>query len=195
MRTSRMVSGFASWRWMPCCALITGSLLYVALIVLVVPNSLGKLPHTLSTPVGPQNDMLTSNALGNGASLSSHHPGTPAARLPPTQNADDAPVAPRQNLVGSRAAALGSPVMRPEVAPPPEPPPAPPPPPEEPEPEPAAPEAEDPPPAPPHPVVQRFMGGVHMIAPHLMAAPADNDQPADEGDNGGGNSEDDDNPQ
>ena len=189
MRATRIVSGFASWRWAPCCALVTGSLLYVALIVLVVPKNLGRLPGTLSAPVGAESDMLTSDALGRSASLPSHHT-PPAHTLATADLGDNTPppgtASPRHHLVESRAAALGSPPpsLADRPTPPPAPPPAPPPPPEEPAPTHNEPPAEAPaPPAPPHSVVQRFVGGIHMIPPHLAAVaneePAANDQPTD----------------
>ncbi len=168
MRTTRIVSGFVSWRWMPFCALVAGSLLYVGLVVLFVPSNLGKLPATqVSTPLDPGSDALTASALGRTPSRSSHRAsslGLPARKLAGSALGGRAPAPGPTHMVESRAEALGAPPPRP--APPPTAEPAvdehvaP----QLPHEEPAAP----PTPAPPHEVVQhRLFGGLHMIAPRV----------------------------
>lgn len=194
MRATRIVSGFTSWRWMPFCALVVGSLLYVGLVVLVVPENLGKLPKgQLGSPIAPQTDSLTTRTFGNSGSLPPARHRVPAGAG--LADEPSAPVKPQHHLVESRAAALGEPELpiRPR---PPSPPPAPPPPPAEPA-EPSPPPEEPaagPAPEAPHPVIQhRVLNGLHMIAPRIAAMPGTKNQPADNGDDDSDNGDNGDN--
>lgn len=188
MRATRIVSGFASWRWMPFCALVAGSLLYVGLVVLIVPNKLGKLPKQgfSASPSGPGSDMLTSGALDRSAGALHRESSLPSPRRvmrPPPRggglthalSAPPTPVAPLRSP--TRREALGEPVASP-------PPPAPPPPPQ-----PVVPEPENEPPAePPTRIVQRSIAnGLHLVRPRPSPAPAvdDNQPPDDDNDTGG----------
>ena len=175
MRATRILSGFAHWRWMPCCALVTGALIYVGLIVLVVPKNLGgNLQRTrlvVPASLGPASDALTSTAPGTNR-FGAPRAGEPSP-LPPRPASGlvhslSAPVPAPERLEMSRRSALGEPPPAPE-------PPAPPPPPE-----PEEQVAPDPPPAPEPPIIHRsLIGGLHMVQPQFTP-PAADDGPADD---------------
>lgn len=192
MRATRIVSGFIGWRWAPCCALIAGSLLFVALIVLVVPDSLGKLPGAVAAPVVPQTDMLDSDALGQTPSRPPQHMSTPALHAPGLPRMPTTPTTPRTTdiavpeqtppvalprAVEARAAEIHASLPARTARPTPgaapreeEPAPAPPD---------DAPPPEDPKPSvPPRPALHTFMGRLHILAPH-MTAPGVRKQPVE----------------
>lgn len=197
MRATRIVSGFIGWRWAPCCALIAGSLLFVALIVLVVPDSLGKLPGVVAAPVVPQSDMLDSDALGQTPSRPPQHMSTPAPHAPSTPSTpstqrtlraaniavpEQTPPVALPRAVEARAAEIHASLPARTARPTPgaapraeEPAPAPPD---------DAPTPEDPnppaPPASPRPGLHTFMGRLHILAPH-MTAPGVRKQPVENG--------------
>jgi len=71
MRVPQLLSDFVAWRWAPCVALTSASLVYVALAVALVPGQLdtGKPPAQSSSMADAAQHMATLNSRSIGATV------------------------------------------------------------------------------------------------------------------------------
>jgi hypothetical protein len=124
MRAPQIVSDFFEWRWAPCVALTVGSLAYVVLALLLIPNQIDGGAHSSDVPSAfDRAASLPTTAFA--ASLAQSPPGpspTPRefTRRPPSQSTPGA-----NDPMGAPRRGFSPPIEQPETPPPPTTPPPP----------------------------------------------------------------------
>jgi hypothetical protein len=153
MRAARIVRDFLEWRWAPCVALTAGSLAYVGLALLLIPNELGSGSSSADgTAIFARPTQLPNTAFASSLARS------PFESTPSTHEAAPHPTAPPRAPEAPVRRGFSPPIEQPEAPPPPPPPP--------------------PPPVVQAPVVQPPPGVPGMQAPSTQAAPVPTTQPA-----------------
>jgi hypothetical protein len=133
MQAPAWISGFVRWRWMPSVALVSGSLVFVALAVLVVPEEIG------SVAEGSLRSSSSRSRLENADSKKESGFELPSFQSILPGEKDEEPPTPTRQVAGGQsnvvqsifhsAPAIALPVEPPDPNPPPPPPEPPPPPP------------------------------------------------------------------